>query len=62
MTTLVEKPGFDFVRISKSKKVVDLHPIFIRKLAKRGLPLYRTGANCVWFRLSELEDFITKGN
>lgn len=47
----------DLVRLSKSKKAVDLCPNAVRGFAKRGLKLYRAG-RAVFFSRTELENFI----
>jgi hypothetical protein len=52
--------SFDLVRLTKSKKAVDLAPNSIRKLASKGLRLYRFG-RAVFFSRSELEIFIKRG-
>lgn len=56
-----EAPGFDLVRLSKSKEVVDLAPNTIRAFAEQGLRLFRHG-KMVFFSRSELANFIkTRG-
>jgi hypothetical protein len=52
--------GFDLVRLSKSKEIVDLVPNTIRAYAKKGLALYRRG-KVVFFSKAELELFIKAG-
>jgi hypothetical protein len=47
------------VRLTKSKRAVDLAPNTIRAYAKQGLNLYRVG-KAVFFHVGELEAFIRK--
>lgn len=49
--------GFDLIRLSKSKSVVDLVPNTIRAYHENGLPLYRMG-KVVFFSKTELDSFI----
>ena len=52
---------FRMVRLTKSKKTVDLSPNTIRQYSKEGLNLYRLG-RAVFFNSQELEEFIkTRG-
>lgn len=51
--------NFDMVRLTKSKREVDLSPNMIRTFAKDGLRLYRVGA-CVFFSRQELADHIRR--
>jgi hypothetical protein len=48
---------FDLVRLSKSKKTVDLAPNTIREYSREGLNLYRRG-RAVFFSRGELAHFI----
>jgi hypothetical protein len=52
-----QSTSFDLVRLSKSKKAVDLAPNSIRAYAKEGLNLYRKG-RAVFFSRAELEQHI----
>jgi hypothetical protein len=52
-----QAPGFDLVRLSKSKQVVYVCPNTVRAYAKQGLNLYRRG-KAVFFSKAELEAFI----
>jgi hypothetical protein len=49
--------NFDLVRLTKSKKEVDLASNTIRAYAREGLSLYRKG-RAVFFSRAELEQFI----
>lgn len=49
--------SFDLVRLTKSKREVDLSSNTIRAYAKEGLNLYRKG-RAVFFSRAELEQFI----
>jgi hypothetical protein len=49
--------GFDLVRLSKSKEIVDFAPNTIRAYDKEGLALYRKG-KAVFFSKAELERFL----
>jgi hypothetical protein len=49
--------SFDLVRLTKSKKLVDLSPNTIRAYSHEGLALYRKG-RAVFFSRAELENFI----
>lgn len=51
---------FEMVRLSKSKKEVDLAPNTIRAYFQQGLPCYRRG-KCVFFSRTELRQFIVAG-
>jgi hypothetical protein len=51
------EPTFDLVRLTKSKRVVDLSSNTIRAYAREGLGLYRKG-RAVFFSRAELETFI----
>jgi hypothetical protein len=55
-----EATGFDLVRLSKSKEVVDICYNTLREYNRAGLPFYRRG-KAVFFSKSELENFIRKG-
>jgi hypothetical protein len=50
----------DLVRISKSKKIVDVSPNVIRKMAAQGLRTYNMG-KARFFSRSEFEAFIRAG-
>lgn len=50
--------GFDLVRLSKSKKEVDLSPNTIRAYFQRGLPYYKMG-KAIFFSRIQLHQFIT---
>jgi len=52
--------GFDIVRLSRSKEIVDFAPNTIRSYAEEGLNLYRKG-KAVFFSKTELAHFLTKG-
>jgi hypothetical protein len=54
-------PGFDLVRLSKSKQAVDLAPNTIRAFVKQGLRLFKQG-KMVWFSRSELAEIIKRQN
>jgi hypothetical protein len=49
--------SFDLVRLTKSKREVDISPNTIRKYARQGLNLYRKG-KAVFFSRAELQPFI----
>lgn len=49
--------GFDLVRITKSKAIVDVSPNTIRTYSKQGLPLYKCSKS-LFFSRSELAAFI----
>jgi hypothetical protein len=51
--------SFDLVRLTKSKRTVDLSSNTIRAYAREGLSLYRKG-RAVFFSRAELEQFIRK--
>ncbi len=50
---------FDLVRLSQSKKAVDLAPNTIRAYGRDGLKIYRMG-KAAFFSRTELEEFIRK--
>ncbi len=52
-----QSSGFDLVRVSRAKSIVDVCPNTIRKFASDGLSLYRNG-RAVFFSKTELESFI----
>ena len=54
-----ENLSFDLVRLTKSKRTVDLAPNTIRAYAREGLSLYRKG-RAVFFSRSELESFLRR--
>lgn len=53
----IEPEGFDLVRITKAKKIVDVCPNTIRAYGKQGLPLYKC-SKALFFSRSELAAFI----
>ena len=53
----VENQSWEMVRLTKSKKAVDVSPNTIRAYARDGLALYRKG-RAVFFSRTELEKFI----
>lgn len=55
----LENVSFDLVRLTKSKRTVDLSSNTIRAYAREGLNLYRKG-RAVFFSRTELEAFIRK--
>ena len=55
----LDNVSFDLVRLSKSKKSVDVCPNTIRAYAREGLNLYRRG-KAVFFSRAELESFIRR--
>lgn len=52
-----DEQSFDLVRLTKSKRAVDLAPNTIREYSRAGLSLYRKG-RAVFFSKAELEQFI----
>ena len=52
-----ETQNFDLFRLTKSKQTVDLAPNTIRKLAKKGLRIYRHG-KAAFVSRSELAAYI----
>jgi hypothetical protein len=60
VTNNTQNISSDLVRISRSKKVVDVSPNIIRKMAGQGLPLYNLG-KARFFSRSEFEQFIRAG-
>jgi hypothetical protein len=57
-TPVQQTAGFDLVRLSKSKKELDLSPNTIRAYFLRGLPHYRMG-KAVFISRAQLHQFIT---
>jgi hypothetical protein len=53
-----QNAGFDLVRLSKSKKEVDLSPNTIRAYFQRGLPHYKMG-KAIFISRAQLHQFIT---
>jgi hypothetical protein len=57
----MENQSFEMVRLTKSKKTVDVSVNTIRSYARQGLRLYRVGG-AVFFSKLELSDFIRSRN
>lgn len=57
----VSNTSFDLVRLTKSKKIVDLSPNTIRAFSKGGLALYRSG-RAVFFSRAELDQHIRRNS
>ena len=53
----MNEPSFDLVRLSKSKRSVDLASNTIREYSRQGLNIYRMG-KAAFFSRAELEQFI----
>ena len=53
-------PNFDLVRLTKSKREVDLSANTIRSYAEHGLQLHRVG-RAVFFSRTQLANLITSG-
>jgi hypothetical protein len=60
MNNTLQSTSSDLVRISKSKKIVDVSPNVIRKMATQGLRTYNMG-KARFFSRSEFEAFIRAG-
>jgi hypothetical protein len=52
-------PTFDLFRLSKAKRLVDIHPNTLHTYNKAGLPFYRqAGGRAVFISRTELAQFI----
>ena len=60
MTNIAPQTNFDLVRLSKSKREVDLAPNTIRAYSELGLRLFKVG-KVVFFSRAELTNMIMSG-